>query len=50
MDEGYCGIYVTNNGIRQRSDIRIGDKTILGLSTWDVESLCVFYPDVIEPL
>ena len=50
MDEGFCGIYVTKNGSRLRSDIRIGDKTILGLSCWDVESICVFYPEVIEPL
>ena len=40
----YDGIFVTSNAISELRHVSDG----VGLYTWDVESICVFNPDVIE--
>lgn len=40
----YDGIFVTDNAVRKLRDVSNGD----GLNYWDVESICIFNPDIIE--
>ena len=51
MRQGYDGVYVTENalGIYDRWDTNT-NVCLKGLELWDVESICVFNPDVIEPI
>lgn len=44
---GYDGIFVTANAV---SNLRYVEFGYAGLDTWDVESICVFNPDVIIPV
>lgn len=45
LKNDYDGIYITDNG----ANIRCLDD-ILALDAWDVASLCVFNPNVIDPI
>lgn len=47
LANNYDGIYVTDNAV---SSLRYIEGNIQDLSCWDVESLCVFNPNVIIPL
>ena len=47
IDSDFDGIFVTYNAI---SNLKYGFDNINGLDTWDVESLCVFNPDIIIPI
>lgn len=49
LNEGYDGIYVTDNALWMRW-FHGPNRNIVGLNSWDVESICVFNPDVIIPL
>lgn len=49
LNEGYDGIYVTDRGILYRY-YHGPNHNIVGLSSWDVESICVFRPDVVVPI
>lgn len=42
--KNYDGIYVTDNAVRKLRHVAGGT----GLYTWDVESICIFNPNVIE--
>lgn len=42
--KNYDGIYVTDNAVRKLRHVAGGT----GLCTWDVESICIFNPNVIE--
>ena len=53
LREGYDGLYVTENAtyLRLRALGMYGpDNNVMGLDAWDVESICVFNPDIITPL
>lgn len=45
----YDGIYLTNNGAITLSNIPY-KLNISDLQTWDVESICIFNPRVVEPV
>lgn len=47
IDNGYDGIYASENAVRE---LRYTHGKISGLYCWDVESLCIFNPNVIIPL
>lgn len=47
VKNGYDGIFVTANAA---SKLRYVGKVYAGLDTWDVESICVFNPEVIIPM
>lgn len=49
LDENYDGIYVTSHALRILSDYVVG-RDIKGLEGWDVDSICVFNANVIEPI
>lgn len=49
----YDGIYISDNAAsRLRYDIKLKGKDVYvsGLATWDVESICIWNSEVIEPL
>lgn len=46
-ENGYDGIFVTANAV---SNLRYVGKGYAGLDTWDVESICIFNPEVIVPI
>lgn len=48
LDNNYDGIYASENAVKSLR--YINDGSIQDLSSWDVESLCVFNPNVIIPL
>ena len=52
LNEGYDGIYVTDNasGLREMAYEMPNGGFCRGLYAWDVESICIFNPDVIVPL
>ena len=50
LSEGYDGIYATENAIKLRDCYKSPRGTVEGLGCWDVESICVFNPNVIIPL
>ena len=47
MDSGFDGIYVTYNAVSQ---LRHDFDNINGLDSWDVESICIFNPNIIIPI
>lgn len=47
VNNGYDGIFVTDNAA---SELRYVERGYAGLDTWDVESICIFNPDVIVPI
>ena len=49
LNEGYDGIYVTDNGVWLKW-YHGPEHNIVGLSSWDVESICVFHPNVVVPI
>ena len=50
LREGYDGIYVTDNAVIKLRRTCGKNENVIGLKSWDVESLCVFNPDVIVPV
>lgn len=50
LSEGYDGIYATENAIKLRDCYKTPRGTVEGLGCWDVESICIFNPNVIIPL
>ena len=51
VDEGYDGLYVTDKAVMTcRWDQKVNGAIIQSLYSWDVESICVFNPDVIIPI
>lgn len=47
IDMHFDGIFVTYNAI---NSLKYGLKNVNGLDSWDVESLCVFNPNIIIPI
>ena len=52
LENGYDGIYVTEKALSLKGIFSLygENENVQGLLTWDVESLCVFNPDVVVPL
>lgn len=48
LDNNYDGIYASENAVKSLR--YISNSNIQDLSSWDVESLCVFNPSVVIPL
>jgi hypothetical protein len=49
INDGYDGIYLTANASQNLRHISFNSR-IMGFDSWDVESICVFNPDIVNQI